>query len=155
MPMTMRYPGPMRAFAMIFLPAAFSAGAQGVVLSALAPGLALMLAFILLLAGFVLAVLAAAKGRLGSGRATVCQVLAMREGRLVLACRFAAIGTAVALAVRAGTTVIGRPLLPETGVAAAMLLFALLFVIAWLVIGEVACTGRAIRRALLDERTRR
>lgn len=145
----------MRAFALIFLPAAFAAGAQGVALSQAAPGLAMVLALLLLLAGFVLAVLAAAKGRPGAGRSTVRHVLAMREGRLVLAGRFAAIGTAAALAVRAGTVMIGRPLWPEAGAAAAALTFALLFVVAWLVIGEAACTGRAIRRALIDERSPR
>lgn len=145
----------MRAFALIFLPVAFSAGAQGVALSAAAPGLSLVLAMLVLLAGFVAAVLAAAKGRPGAGPATVRHVLAMRESRLQLACGFAAIGTAAALAIRAGSALIGRPLLPQAGWAAAVLLFALLFVIAWLVIGEAACTSRAIRRALMDERAAR
>lgn len=152
MPMTIRYPGPMRAFAMIFLPAALTAGMLVAALSSLAPALSGVLAMLMLLAGFVLAVRGAATGHLGPGQATVRHILAMREARLRNACRFAAIGTGAALAVGAGAAAIGAPLLPGAGAGAAALLFALLFVVAWLVIGEAACTGRAIRRALLGER---
>jgi hypothetical protein len=145
----------MRAFSVIFLPVSALAGAFCATLSGSLPVLSAALAVLMALAGFVLAVRAAAAGRFGAGRATVRHILAMREGRLRLACRFAAVGTAVSLAVRAGVALTGRPFLAEVGVAAAALLFALLFVIAWLVIGETACRNRTIRQALLDDRLSR
>ncbi|GEM_PF-4782791 len=155
MPMTWRYPGPMRAFSVIFLPVSALAGAFCAALSGSLPVLSAALAVLMALAGFILAVRAAAAGRFGAERVTVRHILEMREGRLRLAGRFAAIGTAVTLAIRAGVALTGRPFLAEAGAAAAVLLFALLFVIAWLVIGETACRNRTIRQAFLDDRLSR
>ncbi|WP_347313320.1 hypothetical protein [Defluviimonas sp. SAOS-178_SWC] len=153
----MRNYHPIRLFVLTFLPGASSALLLGLLATASAPSLAPVVLLSFGFLAFALAVGFAAKPprprRDGSGRAgPVLALLELRRNRCRYAFVFAAAAAGfAALALRLALVLgIEVPFVVNTGHV--LLTLAVLFVSAWIQIGEAACSTGAVRRAFLGHR---
>ncbi len=148
---------PLRSFILYFLPGAFFAVLLGLLAMPSAPGLAptLLLSF-----GFLAYALAVGSAtspsgpfRSGSDRAgPVLAILALRRNRCRYAFVFALAAAGFGAMAQQVAKAVGMPLPVVVNAGHLALTLAVLFIAAWVQIGEAACSQGAIRRALLGNR---
>ncbi|WP_108852446.1 hypothetical protein [Albidovulum aquaemixtae] len=121
-----------------------------------APGLA---PAVLLALGFLAFALAVGRASAPPGDAAqrgrfhaIERLLLLRRNRARYAFVFAAAGTVLATATLVGFAGIGTEIPLHAGLGLVLQMLAIFFVAAWVLIGEVACTHDAIRRALKEAR---
>ncbi len=147
---------PIRLFVLAFLPGATSALLLGVLATASAPGFAPAVLVSFGFLAFALAVgLAASPPGLRRGGADrsvpVLALLAMRRNRCRYAFVFAVAAAGFAVLALRLVSAFGVEMPLATNAGHVLLTLAVLFVAAWIQIGEAACSRGAVRRALLGD----
>ena len=144
---------PFRVFLALFLPWACMAALTAAFARPSAPGLSPAIFLSIGFLAFVLAVDCAASvnipGVMRLDHAPpIHRVLAMRKNRLWYAFAFAATAVAFAIAAPIALGLLGLFAPMEFSLGQSALLASILVSVAWVVIGEAACSQTAIRRAL-------
>ncbi len=142
---------PIRLFVLTFLPGASAALLLGVLATASAPGLApaVLLSFGFL--AFALAVGLAASPSGPGGAGPVLALLDLRRNRCRYAFVFAVAAAGFAVLALRLAAAFGFDLPLAVNAGHVLLALAVLFVAAWIQIGEAACSKGAVRRALLGD----
>ena len=137
---------------MTFLPGAASAVALAHFtersVPALAPAVLLSFGFL----AFTLAVSVASTRPSAPGKTRVLATLDLRRHRDRYAALFASVSVLVWIGSEWLLAILGIRVMAGFGVGHVLLMLALLFVSAWFVIGDAACSRDAIRKALLSAR---
>lgn len=146
---------PICIFMCVFIPAGGLAVLLGVTAATstpdLAPALLLSFGFLAFTVGVSAAARAPARGHAPGQGERVLAILDLRRNRARYALAFALLALAAA---GLAAVLIGSALPLRISAGHAALTAVILFVAAWLTIGEAACSQAAIRRALLRERRR-
>ena len=147
---------PIRLFVLTFLPGASAALLLGVLATASAPGLApaVLLSFGFLAFALAVGLAASPSGPGGAGPGAAGPVLALldlRRNRCRYAFVFAVAAAGFAVLALRLAAAFGFDLPLAVNAGHVLLALAVLFVAAWIQIGEAACSKGAVRRALLGD----